>query len=80
MSFRVSGYDFGSPHTQKFEYSGDNVIYIGKADPGTATSEAKWSIQKLTYDGSNHCTDIQWADGTNVFDKVWDSRTSYSYS
>jgi hypothetical protein len=80
MSYAVSARDYGSPHTQKFEYSGDSVIYIGKADPGTATSEAAWSIQKLTYDGSNHCTDIKWAQGKNAFEFIWDNRATYTYS
>lgn len=80
MSYAVSSFDYGSPHTQKFEYSGDNAIYIGKADPGTPTSDPRWSIQKLTYDASNHCTDIQWAGGTKEFKWKWTDRATLTYS
>lgn len=65
----------------KYEYdASNNPIYIGKASSNTATSQAKWQIQKLTYDGSSNLTDTQWADGTDDFTKIWDSRISYTYA
>lgn len=78
MPYAVRAYDAGIPYTQKFEYSGTNVIYIGWADPGALTSSSVWRIQKLTYSGDN-VTDIQFADGSVYFDKVWDSRATYTY-
>lgn len=61
-------------------YSGGNLIYVGKAAPGTAKSASFWQIMKLTYDISDNLTDIQWADGDKKFDNIWDNRASLSYS
>ena len=60
--------------------AGIDPIYVGKAEPGTDTSVASWSIFKLTYDGNGNVTEKKWADGTDVATKIWDNRTSYSYS
>jgi len=66
--------------TVRQDFEGGNFpIYIGEAPPGTATSEAKWRIRKITYSGTQQ-TAIEWADGVGTFSKVWDDRTSYSYS
>jgi len=54
-----------------------DTTYIGEARIGTATSVAKWRIQKL--DESSGLT-IQWADGNGEFDNVWDDRVGLSYS
>lgn len=67
------------------QYTGTNLIYRGYARPGTATSVANWQIAKLTYDGSNNVTKIEWPqDGTGVgtseYVFVWDSRAGYTYS
>ncbi len=56
-----------------------NVIYAGKAAPGSAKSAAVWQIKNFLYSGSN-VTDILWADGNASFDNIWDSRASLSYS
>lgn len=67
-------------YTVAMEYdTNNNPIYIGKAPMGTAKSENGWRLQKLTYSGSN-LTDVQYADGNDSFDNVWDNRASYSYS
>jgi len=58
----------------------NNPIYLGEAGIGVASSEAKWRIRRLTYDGSNNVTAIKWAGGTTRFDKVWDNRATYTYS
>jgi YD repeat-containing protein len=58
----------------------NNPIYIGEAGIGVSSSEAKWRIQKLTYDVHNNVTAIQWAQGSNRYDKVWDLRATYTYS
>jgi hypothetical protein len=66
--------------TITMEYdTNNNPIYIGKAAMGTDKDEALWRIQKLTYSGTN-LTDVQWADGDDSFNNVWDDRASYSYS
>ena len=70
-----------SIYTQKSENdSTGRPIYLGYAEPGTATTAAKWQIRKLTYDSAGAVTDIQFASGTNDFIHVWDNRATYSYS
>ena len=64
---------------QKIDYSGgSNPIYIGESIPGISPATARWRIKKLTYSGTNPVI-ISWASGTKKFDKVWDSRTTYTY-
>lgn len=64
-----------------YEYdASDNPIYIGTALPGTAKSDSKWLIKKLTYDISDNVIDIEMASGTYLFNNSWDNRTSYEYS
>ncbi len=48
--------------------------YIGQAQLGTATSTAEWQIMKVNNTG------LCFADDTDEFIKVWNSRTSYTYT
>lgn len=64
---------------EEFEYSGNLVIYHGRAKPGTATSSPGWQIRKFTYSGIL-VTEIKYASGNSKFDKTWDSRATYDYS
>lgn len=59
---------------------GTNPIYYGVAAPGTATSATFWLIKKLTFDGNNNVTAIQYAGGTPSFNAIWDNRASLPYS
>lgn len=49
--------------------------YLGNATPGTATSEAMWRIKRVT----NATGVITHADGTSLFNKIWNDRASYTY-
>lgn len=67
--------------TLQLDYvSGTNPVYVGSATPGSATSAASWQIRKLTFDGNNNVTAIQYAGGTPAFNQIWDNRASLSYS
>jgi len=55
-----------------------DTTYFGKAQIGTATSEAEWQIKKITVSGT--VTLIQWANGTDAFTAEWDERAGYSFS
>lgn len=57
----------------------NRVEYIGEASPGTPTSEPRWRIQKLIYDGM-FTSEIIWAGGNSEFNKIWNNRTTYNYS
>ena len=56
------------------------LLYIGEADPNTATSAALWRIQRVTIADGSDDIQVEWAGGTSAFDKVYDDRASYSYS
>jgi hypothetical protein len=71
-------YEKNRPWTTKFEWSGSNPIYIGKAQPGTGMDEPYWQIKKLTWSGST-VTDIQFADKVSTFTKTWNDRATYTY-
>lgn len=59
---------------------GSNPVYLGQATPGTATSTALWQIRKLTFDGNNNITKIEYANGSPSFNQVYDDRAGLSYS
>ena len=64
---------------QAFDNGANGPVYIGYAEPGALHSESKWQIVKLTY-VTSMVTMIEFADGTEFFDKVWDDRASYTFN
>ena len=78
METSGAGYDRGE-YTTALDYSGSNLIYLGKTIPGLAKSAATWQITKYTYSGAN-LTDIQYPSGSREFSYIWNDRASYSYS
>lgn len=70
-----------SNYKQLIEYDvNNNPIYVGMAEPSTATGSLLWQIKKITYDASNNPTAVEWADGNDSFDNEWDERATYTYS
>ena len=63
-----------------FDYNefGD-VIYIGRAEPGSATNKPVWQIMKLTYTVNQDVDSIRFANGKYSFEFVWDNRATYAY-
>ena len=55
---------------------GATYLYVGKAQPGSATSSALWQIQRITQSD----TTILFADGNQNFDNIWDNYASLSFS
>jgi len=67
--------------TVKIENDGNgNPVYVGKAPKGAATSAAVWQVRKLSYDVNQSVTDVQFAGGSNAFDKIYDNRATFTYS
>ncbi len=62
----------------EIDEASDTVTYIGKADPGTATSAASWQIVRVTRVDDDYSREL--ADGDTDFDNIWDDRASLSYS
>lgn len=53
------------------------ITYIGRAAPGSLTSDPVWQIQRID---TSSGTVIEWADGLSDFDFIWDDRASLTYS
>ena len=68
------------PYNTQVDFVGDTHIYKGWANPGTATSDATWRIQKITFVGTEEDVVITWAEGNGNFDNIWDNRVSLAYS
>lgn len=86
---RAGGVSTGQPfkftsdvkYTLQIERDGQgNPVYIGFTNPGVAVDATGWRICKLTFDGQNDVTAMQYADGSTEFNFVWDSRGDYTYS
>jgi hypothetical protein len=54
------------------------VTYVGKAPPKSPTASPVWQIKRvLVVDG---LLTLEYADGNDLFDNVWDNREAISYS
>lgn len=74
-------YVMNLPITERWDYDGGgNMIYHGMALPGSLTSDAVWFIEKYTYNASNQPTLHELADGNDLPDNIWDSRSSIAYA
>jgi YD repeat-containing protein len=79
--YRPRGLTIVESFADRFDYDGSgNVIYHGRAKPGTANSAALWQIRKFSYDGSGNLLTTLWSNGTKEFSNIWDSRAGLSYS
>lgn len=67
------------PLAKQVDFITDNEMYIGEANPGTATSSASWRIKYVVIAGDGDVA-VTWADGNDSFDNIWDNRLTYSYS
>lgn len=61
-------------------YDGEDptVQYFGEAAIGTATTDPFWRIMRMTYIGNSF--GMQYADGDDEYNNVWDNRYSLEYS
>lgn len=72
----------GAMFLQKnIEYDSEGLeLFIGYAAPGTTDDADGWLIVKKTRDVELKVTSERFADGSILFDKVWDSRNAYAYA
>lgn len=61
----------------RFDGDSATVNYIGEAAFGSPTSSAVWRIKRLTLTGDSFVLD--WAEGNDNFDNIWDNRASLTY-
>ena len=66
-------------HIIRQTFSGSNLIYVGRAIPGSSESDPVWQIYEYTYSGSKN-TEINFASGSNEFKHQWSERENYEYS
>ena len=59
------------------EISTPNITYIWEAIIWSNTSDSKWRIKRIN---ETSWINIWWAWSNNSFDKIWDNRTSLTYS
>lgn len=74
--------------SKKFDATSDaDYTYIGRAVPGSATSDSVWQIKRI----ENATGDVTWALGTDdagaaegagnsSFNKIWDNRLTYTFN
>ena len=55
-----------------------DVVYYGKAAPGTAQSDARWQV--FIWDKATSPYGKKYANGSPDFDKKWSSRATYTYT
>lgn len=59
--------------------SGTEDIYIGLAATGSSEGSPVWRIRKLELNVEDDVTQL-WANGDALFDKVWDDRSTLTYT
>lgn len=64
--------------TRMDKIGGTPITYIGQALPGSLTSDPVWMIRKMDETGGDLV--IQFADGNDKYDNIWDNRLLLSYS
>ena len=52
-----------------------NLVYLGKATPGSATTDAAWQVKRY----NKSTGQMSFADDISTFSKSWDLRTTYVY-
>lgn len=70
-------YDMGSL-VKRVDEASATVTYVGQAQDASSVGDPLWQIQRITSSGGT--TEIEWADGNNNFDNVWDNRAALTYS
>ena len=54
------------------------LTYVGEAAINVTEVDAFWKIKRLTTTGT--VLKIEWADGNEEYDNIWNNRAALSYS
>jgi hypothetical protein len=69
------------PFTELLEYdAGGKLIYHGMAVAGSGPAVASWQIKKLAWDAGGKLISLQYANGAEDFNSVWNNRAALPYS
>jgi hypothetical protein len=63
--------------TVRLDQVNDNLFYVGKALIGSIDSDSTWQIVRYTQTGT--ILKSEYANGSEVFNQVWDDRTTLTY-
>ena len=55
------------------------IVYVGEAFPGSAEGDAVWRMKRITNAGTDDAT-VEFADGNQNYDNIWDDRETLTYS
>lgn len=61
------------------DFLDDNNWYTGYAQAGSDSTSAVWKIKYTSIYNSDGDTTKKWADGSALYNKVWDDRATYVY-
>ena len=63
----------------RIDESNPLVTYVGYAAGASQPNQAVWSIQRTTRFATNDIVIVEWADGNELFDNIWDQRLELNY-
>lgn len=66
-----------APNALIVDEANSTITYIGETKPGSSSATALWRIKRIEEIGTT--TTITFADGDDLFDNIWDNRTSLTY-
>ena len=82
-NFHLIGFDQVINAKQRLAYdtaSPPVTNYYGLAAPGTAETDAGWSIRRETLDSQGRTTAVDFAGGSSEYGQIWANRLTISYS
>ena len=63
----------------RIDESNPLVTYVGYANMDSLPGDAVWKIQRTTRFATNDIVIVEWADGNELFDNIWDQRLELNY-
>ena len=68
-----------SGQIMRIDESNPLVTYVGYANMGSLPGDAVWQIQRTRRFVTNDIVGVQWADGNQLYDDIWDQRLELNY-
>jgi len=63
---------------KNFDFIDDFIVYVGVADNNASDTDNLWKIYRIER-GDHDDLSCIFANGTELFDKVWNDRLTYTY-
>lgn len=70
----------GNCQEMRIDESDPLSIYYGFAVAGSATNQPVWSIRRESRTKENDILIVEWADGNELFDNIWEQRLDLAYA